>query len=99
MKTDLPGNSQRIPKFRVPVRIRFADNASLVGLVFVRQGQRVIDLMCDDRGFIPIIMTSGTTLANKAHIRQVDVLSLQDIVEIQDTLPKFDLAYLNKNSW
>ncbi len=99
MNRQSPSNAQRIPKYRIPVRIRFADDSSLVGLVFIRQGQRVIDLMCDERQFIPVIMTTGTTLANKAHVRQVDVLGLPEMVDIQDSLPEFDIAYLQSNSW
>lgn len=99
MNSHLPGGNQIYPKYRVPVRIRFADDSSLVGVVFIRQGQRVLDLLCDDRQFIPIALTIGTTLANKAHVRQVDVLGLAEIEEIQEALPEFDLAYIKDNSW
>ena len=93
-----PIGAPRIPKYKIPVRIRFADDSSLVGVVFIRQGQRVLDLMCDERQFIPVVMTAGTTLANKAHVRQVDVLGLPEIVDIQDALPEFDLAYIQNNA-
>lgn len=88
----------RIPKYKIPVRIRFADETSLVGVVFVRQGQRVLDLMCDERQFIPVVMTRGVTLANKAHVRQVDVLGMPEIADIQDALPEFDIAHVQDNS-
>lgn len=93
------GGDQKLPKYKVPVRIRFADETSLVGAVFIRQGQRVLDLLCDERPFIPVEISAGTTLANKAHVRLVDILGLPEIVEMQDALPDFDMNYLQKNAW
>lgn len=81
------------------MRILYADLTTLIGTVFVRQGQRVLDLLCDDRNFLPISLLSGTVLVNKVHIRQVNVLSLSEISEIHDLLPDFDLEYLQNNSW
>lgn len=93
------GANQKFPKYRIPVRILFADQPTIIGTVFVRQDQRVLDLLCDERPFLPVATKSGTILINKAHIRQVNVLSLTEITEIKDLLPEFDADYLKKNSW
>lgn len=93
------GNSQVFPKYRIPVRITFADGSTVLGTVFVRQGQRVLDLLCDDRPFLPVSTTSGTVLLNKSHIRQINVLELAEISEMEDLLPEFDRDYLQANSW
>jgi len=93
------GGTQKFPKYRIPVRIVYADQSIITGTVFVRQGQRVLDVMCDDRPFFPVLMVSGTILANKRHVRQIDILGLPEIVKMQDDLPEFDMNYLRNNSW
>ena len=93
------GSAQVFPKYRIPVRMMFADNSTIIGTVFVRQGQRVLDLLCDERPFFPVATTAGTVLLNKAHVRQINVLELAEISEMDHLLPEFDLEYLQSNSW
>lgn len=93
------GTAQKFPKYRIPVRILFADQPTIIGTVFVRQDQRVLDLVCDERPFLPVATKTGTILINKSHIRQVNVLALSEIAEIKELLPEFDCDYLKQNSW
>lgn len=93
------GSAQVFPKYKIPVRVHYADNSTVIGTVFVRQGQRVLDLLCDERTFLPLAVTSGTMLVNKSHMRHVNVLSLAEIEEMRDLLPAIDLDYLKNNSW
>lgn len=97
MNRTSPGGGQRFPKYKIPVRIRFSDQTIIIGAVFIRQGQRVLDLMCDERDFFPVATTTGITLANKTQVRQVDVLGLPEIVDMQESLPEFDLDYVQSN--
>lgn len=98
MNRHSPNSGQVFPKFKIPVRIQFADLSTIIGAVFVRQGQRILDLMCDDRPFFPVSTTSGTILVNKSHVRQINVLGLDEISEIEDLLPDIDLDYIKNNT-
>lgn len=97
MNRHAAGNGQVFPKYKIPVRIRFADQSIIIGAVFIRQGQRVLDMICDERQFFPIATTTGITLANKAQVKQIDVLGLPEIVDMQESLPEFDLNYVEKS--
>lgn len=95
-----PSNTAQIfPKYKIPVRISFADMSTIIGAIFVRQGQRVLDVMCDERDFFPVLSTSATILVNKSHVRQVNVLTLPEINEMTELLPEIDLDYLQNNAW
>lgn len=98
MNRPTPTGGQVFPKYKIPVRIRFTDQTTLIGAVFVRQGQRVLDMICDERPFFPVALTTGVTFANKAQIRQIDVLGLPEIVDMRDSLPEFDLNFVEKNA-
>lgn len=99
MSRHLTNTAQVFPKYKIPVRIAFADLSTIIGTVFVRQGQRVLDIMCDERRFFPVASTASTILVNKSHVRQVNVLSLKEIMEMTDLLPELDLDYLQNNAW
>lgn len=99
MSRQPPNSAQVFPKFKVPVRILFPDMSTLIGIVFVLQGQRILDLLCDDRAFFPVGLKTGTVLVNKSHIRQINVLDLADMSELQDLLPEFDRDYMQSNAW
>ena len=49
----------KLTKFGIPVRIAMSDRTQIIGVVFVHQGQRVLDVLCDDRPFFPIQTTAG----------------------------------------
>jgi hypothetical protein len=87
------------PKFGIPVRITMADKTHIMGLVFVHQGQRVLDVLCDARGFIPIKTTAGVRLINKAYTVEINLLEIEEMMEKRDLFPSIDFNYLQNNSW
>ena len=89
----------RHPKFGIPVRIAMADRTQIIGVVFVRQNQRVIEVLCDDRSFFPIETTGGVRLLNKQHVAQVDLMTIEEILEQRDLFPDIDVHYLGQNNW
>lgn len=89
----------RHPKFGVPVRIAMADRTQIIGVVFVRQNQRVIEVLCDERTFFPIETVGGVRLLNKRHVAQVDLMRIEEILEKRDLFPDIDVQYLSKANW
>lgn len=87
------------PKFGIPVRIAMSDKTQIMGTVFVRQNQRVIDVLCDARTFLPVETTAGVRLLNKQHVLQVDLMSLEEMAEKHDLIPDVDFQYLRSNTW
>lgn len=86
-------------KFGIPVRIAMADRTQIIGVLFVRQSQRVIEVLCDERAFFPIETIGGVRLLNKQHVVQVDLLPIQEILEKRDLFPDVDVNYLGQNNW
>lgn len=89
----------RHPKFGIPVRIAMSDRTQIIGVVFVRQNQRIIEMLCDERIFFPIETTGGLRLLNKQHVAQVDLLPLEEILAKRDLFPDIDVQYLSETSW
>lgn len=87
------------PKFCVPVKITLEDGSQHFGGVHVRQNQRILDVLCDERPFLPFRLRDKTILLNKSKLLQVEILELADISEMQDILPELNLDYLNANVW
>lgn len=59
-------------KCTVEVDLLFDDNTAARGSLFVTQGQRVIDLLNDDRHFLPFETDDGTAIfIGKAFIRKI----------------------------
>lgn len=87
------------PKFGVPVRIAMSDGTQSFGVVFVRQNQRVLDMLCDARAFFPIETTEGVRLLNKHHALQIDLMSIEEMRMHQDAFPEVDFQYLHRNTW
>ncbi len=67
--------------------------------VFVRQGQRVLDLFCDERPFLPVNTKAGVKLLNKQHAVEIDLMSLEEMLENRDLFPDVDFDYLRSNNW
>lgn len=93
------GQEMQHPKFGVPVRIAMSNNTQCIGVVFVRQNQRVLDMLCDARAFFPIETTGGVKLLNKNHAVQIDLMSIEEMREHQDLFPAVDFHYLHHNTW
>lgn len=98
MNRSTQGSGQVFPKCRIPVRIRFSDQTVVIGAVFIRQGQRVLDMICDERMSFPVLATAGITLVNKTPVRQIDVLGLPEIADIRDALPELDMTCIERSA-
>lgn len=79
-----------IPKYKIPVRLSLLEEGTLLGVIFVRQEQRVIDMLCDQRPFFPVSTTSGLLLVNKSSVVKIDVLESDFILQNQDSFPDVD---------
>ncbi len=89
----------RHPKYGIPVRFALADRTQIMGVVFVHQNQRVIEVLCDGRSFFPIETLDGVRLLNKRHVVQIDLLPIKEILEQLDIFPDIDVPYLTQNKW
>lgn len=91
--------AMKYPKYCVPVKATLEDGSQHYGGIHVIQSQRVLDVLCDDRPFIPFKLRDRTILMNKSKVVQIDLLELSEIKEKQDMLPEVNLDYLNVNNW
>jgi hypothetical protein len=89
----------KYPKHLIPVKATLQDGSQHFGGVHVSQNQRVLDVLCDDRDFIPFKLKDRTILLNKSRLVQVDLLGLAEITEMQDILPEVNTDYLKANDW
>lgn len=89
----------KYPKYCVPVKITLDTGDQHFGGVHLRQNQRVLEVLCDERAFLPVRLIDRTILLNKSHLVQVDLLKLTEITEMLDILPDLDLEYLKMNDW
>ena len=89
----------RHQKFGIPVQIAMTDRTRIIGVLFVRQSQRVIEVLCDDRAFFPVETIAGVRLLNKQHVVQIDLLPIAEILENRGLCPDIDVHYLSQNIW
>lgn len=89
----------KYPKYCVPVKVTLENDSQYFGGVHVIQNQRVLDVLCDDRPFLPFKLRDRTILLNKSKIMQIDLLEMAEISEMGDILPEINLDYLNANTW
>lgn len=81
---------QKLSKFDIEVMVRLDDGSEILGIMSVSQGQRVSDLMNDDRRFLPLTTSGGsvvilrkTAIAKVAQLdQQVDLDKISDPYEI-----------------
>lgn len=92
-------SQNRLPKFGIPVRVSMTNQTQTIGVVFVHQGQRVLDLFCDERHFLPIETTAGVKLLNKRHAVEIDLMPIEEILEKCDLFKGIDLQYLRNNKF
>ena len=89
----------RLHKFRLPVRIDLmGGNESVLGVVHVRQDQRVIDMLCDERPFFPVDTKEGLLVINKAAIAKIIVADREKVVSSPDVFPGVDLDALDRRA-
>lgn len=86
-----------IPKYGLPVRIDLGrEDQSVFGVVYVRQDQRIVDMLCDNRGFFPLNTNEGLLVINKTAVTKVSVLEREKVVASLDLFPDLDLAVLDR---
>lgn len=91
--------STRIHKFRLPVRISFlGETDALLGVVYVRQDQRIGDMLCDQRGFFPLETNEGLVIVNKAAISKVYVANRRTVEKNPGLFPNVDMTALDRRS-
>jgi hypothetical protein len=92
-------NPNQFPKHNVPVRMTLADGSHVLGIIYLRQGQRISDMLCDDREFFPLKSTTGVILLNKRNVMQVDVMTIDEMIDKGDLFPDMSVKYLSNNAW
>jgi hypothetical protein len=95
----MKGSVMKYPKFCVPVKATLENGSQYFGGVHVSQNQRILDVLCDDRPFIPFKLRDRTILLNKSKLVQVDLLDMTEISDMTDVLPELNLDYLKANDW
>ncbi len=75
---------ERIPKYRIPVRISLVQEESVLGIVFLRQEQRILDMLCEPKPFFPVNTKTGMFLVNKQSVIKLEVLDASYIAEHQE---------------
>ncbi len=93
-----------VGKDKVEVQVELDDGVRLLGFLFVKQGQRISDLLNDERGFLPLLTSDGlVVLLKKAAIARVTQLdqaaecaALADPYEILGVAPRIDDGALRK---
>ncbi|QDA35748.1 hypothetical protein E4191_16435 (plasmid) [Paracoccus liaowanqingii] len=84
-----------INKYRLPVQIHLIGETSVVlGVVHVRQDQRVLDMLCDQRPFFPVETRDGIFMINKATVTKIALATRRDIDRIPDAYPEVDFNAL-----
>ncbi len=91
-------------KDKVEVQAELDDGARLLGFLFVKQGQRISDLLNDERGFLPLLTSDGLIVLLKktaiARVTQLDqaaeCAALTDPYEILGVSPRVDDGALRK---
>ena len=89
---------------KVEVQVELDDGARLLGFLFVTQGQRISDLLNDERRFLPLLTSDGLIVQLKktaiARVTQLDQVAenhaLTDPYEILGVAPRIDDAALRK---
>ncbi|WP_369126994.1 DUF6812 domain-containing protein [Paracoccus liaowanqingii] len=85
--------------FRLPVQIHLAGESDVVlGVVHVRQDQRVLDMLCDARLFFPVETREGVILINKNTVTKIALATRNNIEKIPDAYPQVDLNALDRRS-
>jgi hypothetical protein len=80
----------RIPKYRIPVRISLVQDDSVLGIVFLRQEQRILDMLCEPKPFFPVSTKTGMFLVNKQSVIKLEVLDASYIAAHLENLPEND---------
>lgn len=72
-------------KFKMRVKIKLNDGSSITAFIYLSRGQRVQDILNDDRMFIPILHKSKDVRSNCTEEEHVDmVLSKNAILSVEE---------------
>ena len=97
-------SEHKVTKVKLEVQVELDDGARLLGFLFVKQAQRISDLLNDERRFLPLLTTDGLLVQLKktaiARVTQLDQVAecdaLTDPYEILGVSPRIDDAALRK---
>lgn len=92
-------NVEYYPKHNIPVRVTLIDGTNAFGVVYVRQGQRILDMLCDERAFFPLRSKDGISLLNKDGVMKINIMTVEEIADKEELFPDVNLGYLKNNSW
>ncbi|TCP60914.1 hypothetical protein EV663_10789 [Rhodovulum bhavnagarense] len=84
-------------KFAIPVRLTLADGQILNGVFYISVGERILDLLCDGRPFIPFNTTEGMSILNKSSMSRIDIVSLDELRADPSPFPDVDIDYMENN--
>ena len=79
---------ERIPKYRIPVRIALAQDEAVLGTVFVRQEQRILDMLREPKPFFPVRTRTGLFFVSKQSVIKVEVLDEDYVAEHREDFPE-----------
>ena len=82
-----------IPKYKIPVRISLAQEESVLGIIFIRQEQRILDMLCEPKQFFPVDTKTGMFLINKNSVVKVEVLEADYIAQHRDNFPEAEFKF------
>ncbi len=68
-------SDEKIPKYKVEVQIELDDGTPLLGSLYVKQMQRVSDLLNDPREFLPFLRSDGLTI----YLRKATITSVAEV--------------------
>lgn len=89
----------RIHKFRLPVRIHLAgESQAVLGVVHVRQDQRIVDMLCDQRSFFPVQTRDGLLIIGKAAVTKLVVVDREKADQDPDLFPGIDWEAVERRS-
>jgi hypothetical protein len=83
----------RIPKYELPVRITLTHEESVLGVIFVRQNQRILDMLCEPKPFFPLRTKTGMFLINKNSVLKLEVLDRDYILDNQHNFPESETKF------
>jgi hypothetical protein len=82
-----------IPKYKIPVRITLAHEESVLGVIFIRQEQRILDMLCEPKQYFPVSTKTGMFLVNKNSVVKLEVLEADYIMQNQEYFPEAELKF------
>ena len=89
-------SGQKLSKIDVEVQVQLDDGSQFLGVLSLSQGQRVSDLMNDERNFIPIQLQGGSVvIQRKSAIAKVAPLDQQ--VDQTDARDPYDVLGVSRS--